>query len=266
VVQEVPPLFAAGVRFFIAGLALYGFMRLRGEAAPAAKQWRNMLVMSLLMFVADYAALFWAEKYIPSGIAAVLLATIPLLTLVMEIVLLPRHRLSWMVVASALIGFGGVLILLLPGKQTNLEILPCLAILGGATAWALGIVLSRSMDLPKARPMTSGVTMLLGGTILLLLSGATGELHRLSHFSLRAVLAEGYLIVFGSLIAFTAFVWLLAHMPATSVSSYAYVNPVVAVALGYFLGGEALTLRSLAGTALVVTSVILILRPARQES
>jgi drug/metabolite transporter (DMT)-like permease len=219
--------------------------------------------MSLLMFVADYAALFRAEKYIASGMAAVLLATIPLLTLVMEMILLPRHRLSAMAVGSTLMGFAGVIVLLLPGTHAGLQMLPCLAILAGATAWALGIVLSRSMDLPKARPMTSGATMLLGGAILLALSAATGELRGPLHISLRALLAEGYLIVFGSLIAFTAFVWLLAHMPATSVSSYAYVNPIVAVALGYFLGGETITLRTLAGTALVVASVVLILRPIK---
>jgi len=153
VVAEMPPLLAAGVRFFVAGVVLYGFMRLRGTAAPAARQWRNMLVMSLLMFVADYAALFWAEQYIASGIAAVLLATIPLLTLVMEIILLPKKRLSWMILVSTLLGFAGVVILLLPGTHASLRLLPCLAILGGATAWAMGIVLSRSMDLPISRPV-----------------------------------------------------------------------------------------------------------------
>ena len=120
--------------------------------------------------------------------------------------------------------------------------------------------MSRSMDLPKARPLTAGATMLLGGAILLLISAGLGEMHPFPHISLRAAGAMLYLIVFGSLLAFTAFVWLLAHMPATRVASHAYVNPIVAVALGYFVAGEPVTLRTLAGTALVLVSVFMILR------
>jgi drug/metabolite transporter (DMT)-like permease len=116
------------------------------------------------------------------------------------------------------------------------------------------------MDLPKARPLTAGAAMMLGGGMLLLLSAGFGEMHPMPHVSLRAALALLYLIVFGSLLAFTAFVWLLAHMPATRVASHAYVNPIVAVALGYLVAGEPVTLRTLAGTALVLVSVFIILR------
>jgi len=137
---------------------------------------------------------------------------------------------------------------------------PCLAILCGCTTWSLGTVLSRSMDLPGARPVTAGATMMLGGGILLLISAGLGEMHPMPHVSFRAAGALLYLIVCGSLLAFTAFVWLLAHMPATRVASHAYVNPIVAVALGYFAAGEPLTMRTLAGTALVLVSVFMILR------
>jgi drug/metabolite transporter (DMT)-like permease len=116
------------------------------------------------------------------------------------------------------------------------------------------------MQLPKSRPLTAGAAMMLGGGTLLALSAAFGEMHPLPHVSIRAGLALLYLIVFGSLLAFTAFVWLLGHMPATRVASHAYVNPIVAVALGYFVAGEAVTPRMLAGTALVLISVFLILR------
>jgi drug/metabolite transporter (DMT)-like permease len=259
-VEELPPLFAAGSRFFIAGVVLFGFMLAKGEGLPSARQWRNVLVMSLLMFVAEYGPLFWAEKYVPSGVVSVLAATIPILTLVLEMLVLRQQRWRLNLAAATLLGFVGVGVLLLPGGEQHFGLLPCLAILAGCTTWSLGTVLTRSMDLPKARPLTAGAAMMLGGGILLLLSAGFGEMHPMPHVSLRAVLALLYLIVFGSLLAFTAFVWLLAHMPATRVASHAYVNPIVAVALGYFVAGEPVTPRTLAGTALVLISVFIILR------
>ena len=259
-VEELPPVFAAGARFLIAGVALLGFMLLRGESNPTARQWRNLFVLSLLMFVAEYGPLFWAEKFVPSGIVSVLAATIPIITLVLEIFILRQQKWRARLAAATLLGFGGVGILLLPGGPQHFPLLPCLAILCGCTTWSLGSVLSRSMDLPKARPVTAGATMMLGGGILLMISAGLGEMHPWPHVSLRAAEAMLYLIVFGSLLAYTAFVWLLAHMPATRVSSHAYVNPIVAVALGYFAAGEPVTMRTLAGTALVLVSVFLILR------
>jgi drug/metabolite transporter (DMT)-like permease len=154
----------------------------------------------------------------------------------------------------------GVSLLLIHNGAQHYGLLPCLAILAGATAWSLGSVLNRSLDLPDSRALTSGAAMLLGGGMLLALSGVFGELHPFPHVSLRGALALLYLVIFGSLLGFTAFVWLLARMPATRVSSHAYVNPVVAVALGYFVAGEAITTKMLIGTALVLASVILILR------
>src|SRR6266568_961860 len=257
-VEELPPLFAAGARFFTAGVLLYGFMRLKGETKPTAIQWRNLGIMGLLMFVAEYGPLFWAEKYVPSGIVSVLAATLPLVTMVLEMLILRQQRFRPMTVAATLLGFAGVAVLLSPNGRQHFGLIPCLAILAGAITWSLGSVLTRSMDLPKARPLTAGAAMMLGGSGLLVLSAAFGEMHPLPHISLRGGLALVYLIVFGSLLAFTAFVWLLAHMPATRVASHAYVNPIVAVALGYFVAGEIITARTLAGTALVLTSVFLI--------
>jgi drug/metabolite transporter (DMT)-like permease len=259
-VEELPPLFAAGARFLIAGVVLLGFMLLKGETRPSARQWRNLLVLCLLMFVAEYGPLFWAEKYVPSGIVSVLAATIPIITLVLEMLVLRKQTWNFRLAGATVLGFAGVGVLLLPGGQQHFPLVPCLAILCGCTTWSLGSVLSRSMDLPKARTVTSGATMMLGGAILLLLSAGFGELHSVPHVSLRAALALLYLIVFGSLLAFTAFVWLLAHMPATRVASHAYVNPIVAVALGYFLAAEPVTMRTLGGTALVLISVFMILR------
>lgn len=259
-VEELPPLFAAGARFFIAGIALLGFVLMKGETRPTARQWRNLLVLCLLMFVAEYGPLFWAEKYVPSGIVSVLAATIPIITLVLEMLVLRKQTWNFRLAGATVMGFAGVGVLLLPGGQQHFPVVPCLAILCGCTTWSLGSVLSRSMDLPKARTVTSGTTMMLGGGILLLLSAGFGEMNPMPHVSLRAAMALLYLIVFGSLLAFTAFVWLLAHMPATRVASHAYVNPIVAVALGYFLAAEPVTMRTLGGTVLVLISVFMILR------
>jgi drug/metabolite transporter (DMT)-like permease len=264
-VLEVPPLFAAGTRFSIAGIVLYAFMRLRGQAKPTRPQWRSLVIIGLLMFVAEYGPLFWAEKYVPSGIASVLEATLPLITMALETWVFRRHRFHWPLAGAVLLGFCGVSVLLFRNSE-HLGALPCLAILGGVTAWSLGAVLTRSLDMPESKSLTSGGAMMLGGGMLLVLSASFGELHPFPHVSLRAVLALTYLIVSGSLLGFTAFFWLLARMPATRVASHAYVNPVVAVALGYFVAGETITLRTLVGTALVLASVVLILQKQRTAS
>jgi drug/metabolite transporter (DMT)-like permease len=265
-VEELPPLFAAGARFFLAGLVLFAFMRMRGEILPTAKQWRNLALIALLMFVAEYGPLFWAEKSVPSGVVSVLAATIPILTLVAEMLILRQQRFRWSVALSSLVGFVGVGILLLRGNGQNFSLVPCFAVLAGSLSWSVASVLSRSLDMPKARPLTAGCTMMLGGLGLLVLSALFGEMHPFPRITARAAEAELYLIVFGSLVAFTAYVWLLSHMPATRVSSYAYVNPIVAVALGHFLANEPVTSRTLAGTGLVLLSVFLILRPAKQTA
>jgi drug/metabolite transporter (DMT)-like permease len=259
-VSEVPPLFAAGCRFFVAGAVLYGFVRVKGQAGPRAKQWRNLALIGLLMFVAEYGPLFWAEKFVPSGVTSVLAASVPLITIVLEMLVFRQQRFRWSLLGAALLGFGGIVVLLLPSSQRNFGIFPCIAVLLGAIGWSTGSVLNRSLDLPESRPLTSGAAMMLGGIGLLLLSAMFGEMHPLPHVSLRAGLAILYLIVFGSLLGFTAFVWLLGRMPATRVASFAYVNPIVAVALGYFVAGEIITVRMLIGAAILIVSVFLILR------
>jgi len=260
-VEELPPLFAAAARFFTAGIVLYAFMRFRGEAAPTLRQWRNLSIVALFLFVAGYAPLFWAEKFVPSGVVSVLAATIPILTLLAEAAILrEKKHLKPGTIVATLIGFGGVAILLLHGANSSFGLLPCIAVLAGSICWAVGSVFNRSLDMPKSRPVTAGATMMLGGAGLFALSAGFGELHPFPHISMRAVWALLYLIVFGSLVAFTAFVWLIGHMSASRVSSYAYVNPIIAVAIGHFWAGEPITARILAGTALVLISVFLILR------
>src|SRR5215469_10389163 len=261
-VQEVPPFFASGVRFLIAGGALYLFMRVRGESAPTAPQWRAIAVIALCMFVATYGALFWAEQFVPSGVTSVIEATLPITTIVLEVFVFRQQPFEWRMGAAVVLGFLGIVWLLLPGGQ-SFSWLPCLVILGGGTVWSLGAVLTRSMPRPRSLPLTAGAQMMLGGATLLVLSQLTGELQTAPHISLRAAFALLYLIVGGSLLGFTAYIWLLARMPATRVASHAYVNPLVALALGYFAAGETLTLRMVLASGVVVASVFLLLaRPS----
>jgi drug/metabolite transporter (DMT)-like permease len=257
-VQQVPPLFAAGVRFLLAGTLLYAVMRFCGRPRPSGKEWGSLLAIGSLMFVVTYGLVFWAEQYVPSGFTSVLEATLPLITIALEVFVFRQQRFRWSLLIPIAVGFGGVLLLLLRNAQ-HIAILPCVAILGGGTAWSLGAVLTRSLPLPKSKGITAGAEMMLGGAILFILSASIGEMHPFPHVSAKAVGALLYLVVAGSLLGFSAFVWLLGRMPATRVASHAYINPVVAVALGFFFAGEVVTARMLIGTALIVSSVALIL-------
>lgn len=259
-VLEMPPIFAAAARFLTAGVILFVFLRARGQQGPTRIEWRNLFLIAVLMFVLEYAALFWGEKYIPSGISAVLAATIPLFTLIAEVAVVREQKWNAVIGAATALGFAGVVVLMLPGNAVSVPLWPALAILGGSSTWALGGVLSRSLKLPASRLMTSAGTMMLGGAVLFGVSALCGELNPLPHLSMRGLIALVYLIVVGSLMAFPAYIWLLSQMPATRISSYAYVNPIVAVILGYLLAGETITLRTVAGAALVLVAVFVILR------
>jgi drug/metabolite transporter (DMT)-like permease len=253
----VPPWLCAGIRFFTAGLILCAFSWLRGETAPTRQEWRNLAIIGLLMFSVTYGALFWAEQYVPSGITSVLEATLPLFTVVLEVFVFRQQRFRWRVVLALVIGFCGVAVMLLKTGEGGLKLWPCLVVLGGSLAWSTGSVLTRSLSLPTSRLMTAGTEMMLGGSGLLALSAATGELHPFPAIPAKAAIALVYLISAGSLVGYTAFVWLLGCMPASRVASHAYVNPIVAIALGYFVASEQITVRTLIGAMLVVGSVVL---------
>jgi drug/metabolite transporter (DMT)-like permease len=262
-VLEVPPLFASGIRFFIAGGLLYVFMRIRGEPTPSGVEWRGIAVASLCMFVLTYAALFWAEQYLASGVTSVIEATLPITTVGLEVFAFRQQPFRWRTAGAVVLGFSGVVILLLHGRGQSLPTLPCLVVLAAGLAWSLGAVLTRSRARPRSAALVAGAQMLLGGAVLLALSAATGEMHTWPVVSMRAGMALLYLIVAGSLIGFTAYLWLLTQMSATRVASHAYVNPLVAVALGYFVADEPLTPRMLFAAALVVMGVFLLLRAPR---
>jgi drug/metabolite transporter (DMT)-like permease len=262
-VHEVPPLLLASMRFTAAGLALYGWMLARGERSPTARQWMSASVLALFIFVCDYGLLFWAEQRVPSGIAAVMLATIPAFMAISEIVFLRTQRLTIRLALALLIGFAGVAVLIshslsLGGEPVSTK--GAAALIFASMSWSVASVLARKLPLPDSKVMSSGAQMLSGGILLALAAAIFGEFHSFhpQAVSRSAWLALLYLIVFGSIIGFTAYVWLIHHESPTKVGTYAYVNPVVAVFVGYFFGGEALGLRTILGTLCVLSSVVLI--------
>jgi drug/metabolite transporter (DMT)-like permease len=262
-VSEVPPFLLAAMRFLVAGLVLYGWMILRGERSPSVSQWTSASLLAILIFVLDYGLLFWAEQRVPSGVAAVMMATIPAFMALSEIIFLRTQRLTVRLALALLIGIGGVAVLM--SRSLNLGGAPidragAVALLVAAISWSVASALARKLPLPASKVMSSGAQMLAGGVFLALTAAALGEFR---HFhpttvSRGAWLSLLYLIVPGSIIAFTAYVWLIHRESPTRVGTYAYVNPVVAVLLGYFLADEALDLRTILGALLVLISVVVI--------
>ena len=262
-VHEVPPLLLAAMRFFIAGIVMYVWLLLRGEPSPTLREWGSASMLATLIFVLDYGCLFWAEQRVPSGIAAVILATIPVFIALMEILILRTQKLTARLGLALLIGIGGVAILMnhsFSSGEAPISRAGAAALLFASFTWSIASVMTKKLPLPASKPMSSAVQMLSGGVQLLVISAIFGEFSgfRAEAVSSKAWLALLYLIVLGSIIGFTAYVWLLHHKSPTLVGTYAYVNPVVAVILGYFAGGETIGTRTVAGTLLVLVSVITI--------
>ena len=270
-VHEVPPLLLASMRFSAAGLVLYGWMIARGERSPTARQWMSASLLAFFIFVCDYGLLFWAEQRVPSGIAAVMLATIPAFMALSEIVFLRTQKLTIRLSVALLLGIGGVVVLIshslhLGGAPINAK--GAVALIFASMSWSVASVLARKLQLPESKVMSSGVQMLSGGILLALGAAIFGEFHNFHPWAVSrgAWLSLLYLIVFGSIIGFTAYVWLLHHESPTKVGTYAYVNPVVAVFVGYFFGGEALGLRTILGMVFVLTSVLMITTARAKKS
>ncbi len=267
-VHEVPPLLLAAMRFLVAGIVLYAWLRARGTPSPSAREWGSASFLAILIFVVDYGLLFWAEQRVPSGIAAVMLATIPVFMTIGEIIFLRTQRLTLRLSLALLLGMAGVAILVgffPPGHSTRLGEAPVNATGAGALiiaaiSWSVAASLNRKMPLPASKAMSSGAQMLAGGVLLTLTAALLGEFRgfHVEAVSPKAWLALAYLIVAGSIIGFTAYVWLIHHESPTKVGTYAYVNPVVAVLIGYFFGGEGLGPRTIVGTLLILVSVIVI--------
>lgn len=262
-VREVPPLLLAAMRFGVAGSVLFAWTLARGERAPDRREWKSICALAAMIFLVDYGLLFWAEQRVPSGIAAVLLATIPAFMALAEIGLLRTQKLTIRLALALLVGIGGVAVLMSHGLNLGgapIDRMGALALMVSAVSWSIASVLTRKLRLPTSKMMSSAAQMLAGGVFLTIAAAAFGEFRGFDARSVsrEAWLALIYLIVAGSIIGFTAYVWLIHHESPTKVGTYAYVNPVVAVLLGYFLGGEGLGARTILGTVLVLVSVVVI--------
>ena len=262
-VREVPPFLLAGMRFLIAGAVLYAGMRIKGTSSPTAREWTSATLLAVLIFVFDYGLLFWAERRVPSGIAAVMMATIPVFMALSEIFIVKTQRLTPRLATALLVGIAGVAVLVshsVTFRDTPIDTLGACALIVASVSWSVASALTRKLPLPAEKAMSSGAQMLAGGILLTITAALLGEFHgfHAQAVSLKAWLALAYLIVAGSIIGFTAYVWLIHHESPTKVGTYAYVNPVVAVIVGYVFGGEPLGPRTVLGTLLVLVSVIVI--------
>ena len=269
-VRDVPPFLLAGMRFCLAGAALYAWTRAKGTASPTRREWSAAALLAVPIFVVDYGLVFWAERRVPSGTTAVMMATIPVFMALSEIFFLGTQRLTVRLASALVVGIGGVAVLVsrsLSLGEVAVETSGAIALLVAAIGWSAGSALTRKLPLPASKPMSSAIQMLSGGVWLTLIAGALGEFHgfHLQAVSREAWIALAYMVVAGSIVAFTAYVWLLHHESPTRVGTYAYVNPVVAVALGYFVGGEAVGPRTLLGTLLVLVSVIVIVTASAKK-
>jgi len=261
--RELPPLLFCAMRFLAAGLLVYGWALVTKQRSPRGRQWLSVFLLAFLIFVVDYGLLFWAEQRVPSGIAAVILATIPAFMALSEIIILRTQRLTLPLCIALLLGIMGVAVLM--NRSISLGGAPidtagAIGLIIGALSWSIASALSRKLPLPSSKVMSSGAQMLAGGVLLAIVSVTRGEpasFHpaAVSHAAWIALL---YLIFAGSIAGFTAYVWLLHRESPTKVGTYAYVNPVVAVILGYWLGGEPLGPRTVIGGLCVICSVITI--------
>jgi drug/metabolite transporter (DMT)-like permease len=259
-IETLPPLLMVGVRYVLAGGLLYGWARLRGAARPPAIQWRSAAVIGGLMLLVGNGGVAWAEQRVSSGVAALLASTVPLWMMLFERLRRGGARPGPRVVAGLALGFAGIVLLVRPGAHFAVAPAGAAVLLVGSLCWSFGSLYSRHAPLPASPLLATGMQMLAGGVLMIFAGVALGEPARLAlaAVSLRSFLAFAYLVVFGALIGFTAYIWLLRVAPPALVSTYAYVNPVVAVFLGWALGGEPLTARTLAAAAVILTGVALI--------
>ncbi|HSM55544.1 MAG TPA: EamA family transporter [Candidatus Sulfomarinibacteraceae bacterium] len=265
-IETIPPFLMAGIRFLAAGAILYGWSRFRGAPRPGLIHLRTATITGGLMFLAGNGVLGWAEQFVPTGLAALLVATVPLWVVVLTAIG-DRRLPSRAVTAGVLMGLAGILLLVGPGNVSGgraidqrMAVLGAVAIVFAALAWAVGTLYSRRSPRPTVGTMAIALDLLAGAVLLFLFAALNGEWARFApdSVSLKSWLAVAYLVVFGSLIGYSAYMWLVRETTPTQASSNFYVNPVVAVILGWLLAGELLTPRMLVAATIIVTAVALI--------
>ena len=262
-IETMPPFFMAATRFLVAGAVMYAWRRGRGDTPPSGRHWLSAAIIGVFLLVGGNGGVSWAEQRVASGLAALLVGTVPLWIVILD-TLRPGGRLpSGRAVAAVLVGFGGVVLLIGPtqlaGGAGDVDIVGAAAVILAALLWSIGSLYSRRAALPASPLLGTGMEMLAGGAGLLVVGVLAGELGQLdvTAISARSLWGLAYLIVFGSWVGFTAYVWLLRVAPTQLVSTYAYVNPVVAILLGFLLASEPLTPRILVAAAIILASVAL---------
>jgi drug/metabolite transporter (DMT)-like permease len=260
--ESLPPFFMAGTRFLVAGFILYLLVRLRGAPREKRTDWGKMFVVGGLMLLGGHGAVVWSEQSVPSGLTSLLIGTVPLWMALLNW-RWNGSRPNFKVIAGLAFGFAGVL-LLAGGVEglgaASVDIVSAVILVFGAFLWANGSLYSRSTKLCCSPLLGTALEMIAGGLLLLLASLIFGEwTHiRLDQVSLRSSVSWIYLILFGSLVGFTSYIWLLKTVPPSQASTYAYVNPIVAMLLGWALDKEPITPRNVAAAALILAAVVII--------
>jgi drug/metabolite transporter (DMT)-like permease len=262
-VQTIPPFLMGGVRFVVSGALLYAWSRFRGAGRPTRLHWRNAIVAGALLLLGGNGAVVWAEQFVPSGLTALLVSILPFWLVIIEWVRPPRARPHGAVMVGLILGFVGIVVLVGPadlGGHGDVSPIGALVLILGSLSWAIGSFYSRDAQLPQSGLLTTGMEMLGGGALLLIVGALTGEFSRFDIHSVSSASAAGlvYLITFGSLLGFTSYIWLLDKVSPARLGTYAYVNPVVAVILGWAIAGERLSLRTGVAAAIVICAVALI--------
>jgi drug/metabolite transporter (DMT)-like permease len=264
VVETVPPFLAAGFRFLIAGVVLYAFSRLRAEKAPVRVEWRSAAIVGFFLIVGGNGSVMWAEQRVSSGIAALMIASVPLWMAFLDTIRPGGRRPDRWVIVSVIAGFIGIIILIGPsqmiGSGDRVDLLGVGALLFAAFSWAIGSLYNRDAQLPDSPLLATGMQMLVGSLGLIILGTIVGEWSQVdpTGVSTNSLIGFVYLVIFGSWVGFLSYIWLLRAAPTTLVSTYAYVNPLVAILLGNLLAGEALTPRILLAALFILGSVVVI--------
>src|SRR5512141_766262 len=263
-VDSIPPFLMAGTRFLVSGLILYVWRRLAGDPAPTPRQWRSAIIVGLLLLLGGNGLVSWAEQHVASGIAALIVASIPLWVALIDSLRPHGIKPDWKIALGLLIGFGGIVLLVASsesrGVAQGVNLFGVAALLLAALLWSFGSIYGRDADMPESSLLGTGIEMLGGAVGLYLAAALAGEYSALnvSAISMRSLLGLVYLIMFGSLIGFTSYSWLLRNAPVSLVSTYAYVNPVVAIFLGAWLAGEVINLPIIVSGRIIIASVVVI--------
>jgi drug/metabolite transporter (DMT)-like permease len=262
-VQSMPPHIMAGVRFIISGAILYLFLRWRGQPAPKLIHWRSALIIGIFLLGLGNGSVAWAETTIPTGLAALLTAVVPLWMVVLDWIRPNGIKPRTTVFAGIALGLVGMILLVGPsalGLDKPINLIGVLILMSGTISWAIGSIYSRQAPLPESPLLLTGMEMLLGGIFLIGMSLVLGEWNGFSFAQVTTVswLALVYLIVIGSFLGFTAYVFLLQVTSPAKVSTYAYVNPIVAVFLGWTLNGEQISWLTIIASAVILAGVALI--------